>query len=291
MAVVDVNRDIDAAPLRGLPTWVILMTTLVLVLDGLDIQIVSLVAPLLTHEFAVTSASLGSLLAAALIGMAVGGFVLGGSGDRWGRRPALLLSVALFGTATVLASRSQGIPELTAWRLLTGIGLGGAIPNAMALLAEFTGPRWRTQAIAAAVIGVPIGGMGGAVIAAHVLAQAGWRTLFIIGGLLPLAALVIIFFLLPESPRFLAMHPQRRHALAALMNRLVGQQRYTAADEFRLSDPALSGARSGIATLIEAPLRGDTTALWLIFLTNMFVIPTWLSSTPSSAGLLSSWPR
>src|ERR1700722_407471 len=145
MKTVDVNSVLDTAPLRGLPLLVILSTTLILVLDGLDIQIISLVAPLLTKEFHIAPASLGPVLAAALIGMAFGGFALGALGDRFGRRPTLLFSVALFAGSTLMGATTQSIAVLAMWRLLTGIGLGGAIPDAMALLAEFTGPRWRTQ--------------------------------------------------------------------------------------------------------------------------------------------------
>jgi MFS transporter, AAHS family, 4-hydroxybenzoate transporter len=292
MGKVDVDVVLDNARLRGLPLFVILSTTLILVLDGLDIQIISLVAPLLKGEFRLTPASLGPVLAAALIGMAVGGFVLGGRGDRWGRRPTLLLSVALFAGSTLLGATSGSIAALTGWRLLTGIGLGGAIPSAMALLAEFTGPRWRTQAIAAAVVGVPIGGMSGAAIAAFVLPHFGWRTLFIIGGLLPCAALAAIYFLLPESPRYLAERPDRRDSLIKVLNHLVGTERYTTADQFRLqfrpSDMAAPVLRISLATLIAKPLRRETIGLWVIFLTNMFTIFTFFSWSPiilSSLGL------
>jgi AAHS family 4-hydroxybenzoate transporter-like MFS transporter len=288
MRKVDVNLVIDSARLRGLPLLVVVSTALILVLDGLDIQIISLVAPLLKQEFQLTPVSLGPVLAAALIGMAGGGFVLGGLGDQWGRRPTLLLSVALFSCATLLGATSGSVTALTGWRLLTGIGLGGAIPSAMALLAEFTGPRWRTQAIAAAVIGVPIGGMIGAVIAAYVLPHFGWRAMFVIGGLLPCAALAAIYLLLPESPRFLSMRPERRDSLIEVLNRLSGTERYTTADKFELSEIAPAVSRIGVARLIANPLRRETIGLWLIFLTNMFTIFTFFSWSPvilSSLGL------
>ena len=97
MKKIDVNQILDAAGLFGLPLVVILSTTIILILDGLDIQIISLAAPLLTREFQVTAASLGPVLAAAIVGMAAGGFALGGLGDRHGRRPVLLASVSIFG--------------------------------------------------------------------------------------------------------------------------------------------------------------------------------------------------
>jgi len=288
MKVIDVNSVLDTAPLRGLPLLVILSTTLILVLDGLDIQIISLVAPLLTKEFHIAPASLGPVLAAALIGMAFGGFALGTLGDRFGRRPTLLFSVALFAGSTLMGATTQSIAALAMWRLLTGIGLGGAIPNAMALLAEFTGPRWRTQAIAAAVIGVPVGGMCGALTAAYVLPHLGWRAMFVVGGLLPCVALAVIYFLLPESPRYLATQAERRQSLVNVLNLLAGTDQYSIADEFELSDPVPKGGGTHIAGLLRGPLLRETCGLWLIFLTNMFTIYTFFSWSPvilSSFGL------
>jgi AAHS family 4-hydroxybenzoate transporter-like MFS transporter len=280
MKTVDVNALLDRESIRGLPLLVIVCATLILILDGLDIQILSLVAPLLTREFHLSPASLGPLLASALVGMAIGGFLLGGFGDRWGRRPLLLFSVALFAGSTLLAARAQSISELGAWRLLTGIGLGGAIPNAMALLAEFTGPRWRTQAVAAAVIGVPIGGMSGGAIAVSILPLLGWRAMLFVGGLLPAVAFVALFFVLPESPRYLATQPGGKAALAVTLNRLSKKDVYTADDTFLLSDPVEDGFKAGFFSLLDRPLFRDTCSLWLLFLTNMFTIYTFFSWTP-----------
>jgi AAHS family 4-hydroxybenzoate transporter-like MFS transporter len=288
MKTIDVDQVCDTAGLWGLPLVVILGATMVLVLDGLDIQIISLAAPLLSREFQVTPASLGPVLAAAIVGMAAGGFVLGGLGDRQGRRPVLLASVAIFGLSTLLGVSSHSISALATWRFLTGIGLGGAIPTAMALLAEFTGPRWHTHAIAAAVVGVPIGGMSGAIIASYILQDHGWRSMFVVGGLLPCVAVVVLFFSLPESPRYLATRPNRRKSLVKVLNRLVGSDRYTTVDEFRLGDIQDESSSARVSMLLAPQLLTETLGLWLIFFTNLFTIYTFFNWTPvilSSLGL------
>jgi MFS transporter, AAHS family, 4-hydroxybenzoate transporter len=285
---IDVGEVLDGAKPMGLPFLVVFVSTLILVLDGLDIQIVSLVAPLLIREFHVASASLGPVLGAALIGMALGAFLLGGLGDRWGRRPALLSSVALFSLATLLAAAAQSVGVLAGWRFLTGIGLGGAIPNAMALLAEFTGPRWRTQAVAIAGVGVPIGGMCGAMLGSFIIPTLGWRPMFIIGALTPFALLAAMIFLLPESPRFLAALPHRRSALVSVLNRLAQAPLYSVNDEFEVTGSALKGRSNSLSIMIAESLLRDTFWLWLIFLTNMFAIYLIISWSPvilSAAGL------
>jgi MFS transporter, AAHS family, 4-hydroxybenzoate transporter len=288
MNKTNINNVLDNANTLGLPLLVIVVSTLILVLDGLDIQIISLVAPLLTREFHVAPASLGPVLSAALIGMALGAFLLGGLGDRWGRRPALLSSVALFSLTTLFAATVQSVVVLAGLRFLTGIGLGGAIPNAMALLAEFTGPRWRTQAVAMAGVGVPIGGMCGAMLGSFVIPTLGWRPMFIIGGLAPLALLAAIIFLLPESPRFLVALPHRRSALVKVLNRLAQAPLYSVNGEFEVTDSALKGRGNSLSILIAESLLRDTFWLWLIFLTNMFAIYLIVSWSPvilTAAGL------
>jgi MFS transporter, AAHS family, 4-hydroxybenzoate transporter len=288
MTKINTNEVLDNARQFGLPLLVILLVTLVLVLDGMDIQIISFAAPLLTREFHVTPASLGPVLAAALIGMAVGGFVLGTLGDRWGRRPTLLVSAALFSLATMLCATAHSISVLIEWRFLTGLGLGGAVPNAMALLAEFTGPRWRTQAIAVAGVGVPIGGIIGALIASLVLPVFGWRPLFVVGGLAPMAVLAAMIFLLPESPRFLATRPHRRESLVKLLNRLAGAKLYSINDEFELPDSAPKGRGGSFSIVTTESLWHDTFWLWVVFLTNMFAIfaiASWLPVILTGLGL------
>jgi AAHS family 4-hydroxybenzoate transporter-like MFS transporter len=210
--------------------------------------------------------------------MAIGSFAIGVVGDRWGRRPALLASVVLFGVTTLLGATAGNLWALAAWRFLTGIGLGGALPNATALMAEFAPPRWRNQAIAAAIVGVPLGGMLGSALAAEILGTYGWRTLFVIGGALPLVVAAAMHFVLPESPRYLATRGHRRHELAALLNRISGADAYVAADRYVTDYPTTSSA--GVRTLFSRELWRDTLATWLIFASNSVAIYAFFSWSP-----------
>lgn len=280
--IINVDRVLDAVHFAGLPLVVTLCTALVLVLDGFDIQIIGFVAPALTAEFGIERQALGPVLAASLLGMALGAFAVGPVGDRWGRRPALLASTVLFGLATLFAAGSSSLEVLTFWRLLTGIGLGGALPNATALMAEFAPPKWRSQAIAVAIVGVPVGGMIGAAIAAEVVPAYGWRTLFVIGGLLPLAAAALMYFVLPESPRFLTTHPARRRELVAVLNRIERRERYSFDDQFVL-DTVASGTRisAGLRMLFSREFIRDTLATWIVFGTNIFAVYAFFNWAPT----------
>jgi len=275
---VDVDAVLDGGALRGLPLLVSICTATVLILDGLDVQVIAFAAPALLKEFGIERAALGPVLSASLIGMAIGAFGLGAIGDRRGRRPTVLAGAFLFAVATLLAATSSTLDQLVTWRFITGIGLGGVLPNATALMAEYAPPRWRSQLVAATIVGVPVGGMIGAEIAGAVIPTQGWRAMFVIGGVLPLIAVAIMYFVLPESPRFLAARGNRHRDLAALLNRYRGRGEFTESDEFVLRSAA---PVRGLAAIFRPEFARDSAALWLIFLTNLFSVYAFFSWTPT----------
>jgi AAHS family 4-hydroxybenzoate transporter-like MFS transporter len=277
---VDVDATLDRARFRGLPLIVLICSAVTLALDGFDIQLIGFVAPVLTVEFAVGRGALAPVLAASLIGMGLGGLGVGPIGDRIGRRKALLVSALLFGGCTLLASTATSLPLLTFWRLLTGIGLGGALPNATTLMVEFSPPRWRSQAVAAAIVGVPLGGMVGAEIVATLLPLLGWRAMFALGGAFPLVWFVVIYFLMPESPRYLATRPDKKRELAAILNRIEDAPLYTGQENFVLSSIANGPVSAGLGALFSRSLARDTIAAWIILSANIFAIYALLNWIP-----------
>lgn len=278
-ATVDVDRVLEAAKLRGPALVVLLCAASTLILDGFDIQAVGFVAPALVGDLQVERAALGPALAASLVGMALGAAGIGALGDRWGRRRTLILSTALFGLATLLAAMATSVTTLAIWRFVTGIGLGGALTAATALIAEFSPRKLRPLTIGAIQIGVPIGGMLGAMLAAELIPTHGWRSVFVIGGALPLLAAAVMHFVLPESPRFLATQPQEREALARLLARIDPGGRYSTNDVFVLGEEPRP-AESGVRGLFSPQLRWDTAVVSLAFLTNMYAVYAFFSWAP-----------
>src|SRR5207248_4224140 len=122
--------------------------------------------------------------------------------DRVGRRVALLGSVVSFGALTLLVSFAGGVTTLTALRFFAGLGLGGAMPNAAALAAEYVPRRHRPFAVTLTIVCIPLGGTLAALLAGQVLPQYGWHALFVAGGVIPLVVGIVLFKLLPESPQF-----------------------------------------------------------------------------------------
>jgi MFS transporter, AAHS family, 4-hydroxybenzoate transporter len=279
MATIDVDRVLESGKLRGPALIVLLCAASSLVLDGFDIQAAGFAAPALIKDLHVERAALGPALAASLLGMALGAAGIGALGDRWGRRRTLLLSTALFGIATLLAASATSVATLAAWRFVTGIGLGGALPTATALIAEFSPRRLRSQAIGAVQVGVPIGGMIGAALAAELIPIYGWRSVFVVGGALPVLAAAIMYFLLPESPRFLATRSRSAPALAQLLTKIDPRGRYSATDNF-VQGGEVSTGRSGVSALFTPQLRWNTAIVSLAFLTNMYAVYAFFNWAP-----------
>jgi AAHS family 4-hydroxybenzoate transporter-like MFS transporter len=190
----------SAEPVRtfGLVTLGLCMAALVI--DGLDYQLLALVAPVIIGEWGVARGDFGAAMAAALFGMAFGAAGGGWLGDRIGRLRALVLAVVLFGAVTMAASRADGVTALAVLRVVGGIGFGAAGPNAIALASEWMPPRLRTYVVALLAVGTPAGGMLGAVLLPQMLPGLGWRGVFVVLGMAAIVLGAILLFALREPP-------------------------------------------------------------------------------------------
>jgi AAHS family 4-hydroxybenzoate transporter-like MFS transporter len=204
---------------------VVAMVSTALLLDGVDAQALGLAIPPLMLEWSLTRADFSPIVSASLIGMAIGATFGGMVGDRIGRRAALIGSVALFGLATLLASLSHGAGSFGALRALAGLGLGATLPNASALIAEFTPVRYRSIGMSIAMFVQPTGSMIAGLLAAVLLASGGWRSLFVIGGVAPLVLVALFLWRLPESPGYLAMRGVARSQPRATFGALLVPER------------------------------------------------------------------
>ncbi len=284
---VPVSDIIDQCRFRGLPLLVSMFTVLTFVFDGFDIQAVAFVAPGLLTQWGITRVALGPVLAAGLVGMAAGSVLLGPLGDRIGRRAAMASSLMLVAAGSMISTFASDPGELALYRFMTGLGIGGSIPSATALMMEFAPLRTRNLAVSITVVGVPIGGVLGAEVAARLLPSFGWQAVFVAGAILPAGLGLAIWLLMPESPKFLARRPARSAELAGMLNRLVGAARFSASDRFVIAEPATERG-AGLAALLAASYRRDTILLWLAFfmsLLSVYSFFNWLPTVLTGVGL------
>lgn len=205
---------------------VVAMVALALMLDGLDAQALGLAIPALMTEWGLARVDFSPIAAGSLIGMAIGATFGGIVGDRIGRRTALIGSMVLFGLATATATGTHGIATFGALRALAGLGLGATLPNAAALIADFTPPRLRSVGMSIAQLSQPVGSMVAGLLAAALLEGHGWRSLFVIGGAAPIALALLFLWRLPESPGVAATDGvPRREVRGASLNALLTPER------------------------------------------------------------------
>jgi len=282
---VDVAALLDGHPWSTYQKLLTVLAALAVIFDGFDIQILGFAIPSLIREWHVARSDFGPVLAMGLCGMAAGGPLAGYCGDRFGRRKALIACVVLFGLATIATAFVQGFVGLAVLRLLTGMGTGGALPNASTLAAEFAPLRRRPTAVKLTLVCFPLGGMLVGLLAAWVLPRLGWRGFYAIGGALPLLFAVVLWAVLPESPRFLA----RRPALWPRLARLLTRMGHAVPDGSLFEDHAERGTADGasLRTLFGPGLAHDTAGLWVAFfcLGSVYLIFGWLPAMLTAQGL------
>lgn len=263
-----VSGAVEDAPVAAFHIRLLALVGAIILLDGFDVQVAAFAGPAVLAEWRVTPAMLAPAMAAALIGMAIGTGLGGKAGDRFGRRPALIGSVIVFGVLSMLSAFAPGIAELAILRFLTGIGLGAAVPNATALVAEWMPARIRTYAVTAIIVAVPCGGMVGAGVASWLIPAYGWRPCMALGGLLPLLLALLMWRSLPESPAILA----RR--------RTGGTARPGAADRFADDAPIVAGEHADEHRVYGDALRRSAIGLAIAFFASMLALYAYLSWIP-----------
>ncbi|MCA8227354.1 3-(3-hydroxy-phenyl)propionate transporter MhpT [Burkholderia vietnamiensis] len=230
-------------------------------LEGLDLQSVGVAAPRMAHEFGLSVSQMGLAFSAGTFGLLPGAMLGGWLADRIGRKQVLIASVCLFGLLSIATAQVSGFAMLVAVRALTGLGLGGAMPNLIALLSESVEPRSRSSAVAVMYCGIPFGGVIASLIGVLLAGDAEWRHIFYVGGVGPLLLAPVLIALLPESRAFL--------------------------------DVSASGAARPTVghTLFGGARTGTTLALWLSYFCTLIVLYfllNWLPSLMAAKGLARS---
>ena len=217
---VDVAGFIDGQPVGGFQIKLLLTCAAVLFLDGFDTQAIGYVAPALAREWGLSKAALGPVFSAGLFGLMIGALVFGPLADRIGRKKIIIFSTLAFGIGTLATAFIGDVSTLLAIRFLTGLGLGGAMPNAVAMTSEFSPHRRRATMVMIMFCGFSIGAALGGLLAAVLIPQFGWRSVFVVGGVAPLLLVPILALRLPESVRFLALTGRTPGRVAELLGQI-----------------------------------------------------------------------
>jgi benzoate transport len=291
----DVRRLLDGAPMGRLQIAAIILCVLLNALDGFDVLAISFASPGIAIEWGVDRAELGLVLSMELIGMAVGSVILGNLADRIGRRPIILLCLALMALGMLSASFSFSVISLSAVRLVTGLGIGGMLACTNTMVAELANARARSLAITVMAAGYPIGAILGGSVASMLLVAGGWRDIFLFGAIVTGIFLPISLFLLPESIGFLLQ--KRPEGALGKVNDLLRRMGHQPVEALPSPDPAIP--KASIGALFAPGLANITTLLTVAYFAHImtfYFILKWVPKivvdmgfAPSAAGGVLVW--
>ncbi len=279
-------RIVNAATLGPLQIRVIAICFLIAMLDGFDTQSIAFVAPALKSSWGVAPDDFGIIFGAGLFGTMIGAVLLGAVADRIGRKVTIVISMLTFGAMSLLCATATTVDQLLLYRLLTGIGLGGAIPNIIALTSEYAPEKIRTTAVTVMFAGFPLGAVLGGMGSAQILGIYGWQAVFIAGGLLPLLVLPVVLIGLPESIQFLAVRRQDKVKVTRIMRRVDPAFDVT---QIQLSEQTTSGPRQATVKALFTEGRAVwTLLLWTVISMSLlltYFLVNWIPSMLADAGL------
>ncbi|MDD2054293.1 MFS transporter [Pseudomonas putida] len=283
---ISIPELLDRTRLSAFQWRVFVLCFLVAILDGFDTQAIAFTGPSITQAFGLGAGALAPILTAGIVGMVIGAMGLGLLGDKFGRRPTIIGSVALFGLASLATAFAQTTEQILVLRFIAGLGMGGATPVVLSLAAEYGSARHRGTIMTTVLLGLPAGAILGGLLAAKMLPVIGWQGIFAVGGIVPLLLLVVLLTSLPESLHVLARRntDNGRRQIEQIVARIT-QQPVISGSHFSVPEQAL---RTRVSSLFSAGLARNTLGIWTVYLFNWvawFMFLSWLPTVLKASGL------
>lgn len=285
-AAKSVGEVIEDAPLGAIHVWTLIFCACVAALDGFDVLVMAFAAPVLAEQWGLDSQRIGFLLGAAPIGMALGAATIAPLADNVGRKQLLMLACGLAGIGTLASTWTTSFWPLGATRLITGLGIGAALPTLTTLTSEIAPDRWRNFFISIVTNGYSVGTITGAIIAGGIIRGWGWQGLFWLGGVGPLLLIPLLWAFLAESPQYYASSRRAgsKENLAKLLDKFHGK---AVAFRYQEGKTLASENTLGVGGLLTGTLRRATLMSWLAFFCSFFVVYfifQWIPTIIRSAG-------
>jgi benzoate transport len=293
--MVDPRETLDQSGMTSAQVAVVALTVLLNAMDGFDVLSIAFASPGIAREWGIAQTALGVVLSMELIGMALGSIFLGGVADKIGRRPTLFVCLVVMAAGMFGATTAAGPVQLSIWRVFTGLGIGGMLSGINAVVAEFSNKKWRSLCISLMVIGYPLGGTFGGMLASNLLARYDWRSVFYFGALTTASLLPALFFLMPESIHWLTRKqpPNALNRINQAMKRL-GHASVSALPDVRESDRQKSAGDIFSRGLIAITVV--LTVAYFMHIITFYFILKWtpkivadMGFPASSAGRILTW--
>ncbi len=284
--VIDVSRLIDERGISRFQVFVAVLCSLAVFMDGFDTQMVGYVLPAIAKSMQIAPSALWSVVVSGLIGLMAGALLFGVVADRVGRKWVIISCLIIFGVFMLLTPTASSVEGLMAWRFLTGLGLGGAMPNAIALTAEYSPQRSRATVVMMMFFGFSLGAAVAGFATAALVERFGWPAVFYTGAVLPILFTPVLAAFLPESIRVLALRGNAGARIAALMSRIDPSGRFAANTPFVIREEKAEGMP--VVHLFHEQRARSTVLLWIMFFMNLlclFFLASWLPTVITGKGL------
>jgi AAHS family 4-hydroxybenzoate transporter-like MFS transporter len=282
---LNITEIVDNSQVRGFQIGIFVLCGLCLIMDGFDVQAWGYVAPSLFSEWGIASAA-GRVASFTLMGVLIGSLLFSMLADKIGRRPVLLGATLYFSVLTLLTARVTSLNELLAIRFIGGLGLGAIMPNAVALVGEYSPRRSRVMAMLVVSNGFTIGAAVAGFIAAYLIPRFGWRSVFYFGGTVPLVIGLLMFVGLPESLQFLTLRKKSLDKVGRWLKRVEPSVNITPGTQFVVNEEKKTGVP--IITLFHEGRAAGTLLLWtmqFMNLINLYFLSTWLPTIARGMGM------
>jgi benzoate transport len=285
----DPRQTLANARMSGLQILVVAITIGLNALDGFDVMSISFASPGIASEWGIDRAALGIVLSMELIGMALGSLFLGSLADRIGRRPTILGCLVLMTVGMWMASTAKGVYDLSAWRVFTGLGIGGVLAAINAVAAEFSNAKNRNLNISLMSMGYPLGAVFGGLVAAQLLKSGDWRPVFHFGAIVTAVFFPLVWFFVPESVSWLATK-QPKNALDRI-NKTLRRTGHAAITALPVIESDASGRKTSSETIFSSRMIRTTLlvgAAYFFHITTFYYIIKWVPKIVVDMGFAAS---
>ena len=273
---VNVSTLIDSSRLNSFHIRIVALCACLLFFEGFDLNAMSYAAPGLASALAISKLKLGEIFSAGQLGLMLGALVFGIAGDRWGRKRVFILCGLVFGLATLATGVSSSYTMVFAWRLVAGLGLGGAAPIAITIASDYCPKRVRAALTMIMYCGYTIGGVFAGLVNAYIL-RYGWQTVFYVGGTLPLLLAPVLIVWLPESLNYLISRGTRGAEIARILAKLAPGTAHSAGSRFVMAQAYEKKLQ--VPELFRRGYARRTILLWMsvgVSLITLFSLTNWL---------------
>ena len=264
-----VSEIIDRRPMGRYQIWTMALCGMVIVLDGFDTQSIGFLAPSMADTLHVPVKTFGPIFAAALVGLMISSMLSGPIADRWGRKWPIVACTLIFGTFATLTARCTSFDQLLAFRFLTGLGLGGALSNSVALMSEYAPKRLLAVIVSIMFCGMPTGTVLGTQVSAVMLPRWGWQSVFYAGGVLPLTLALLLIAILPESVRYLEASGANQRKISKILARISPE---LAEAPISRSEHQDQRRNAPVVNLFTQGRAAGTILLWIPYFMNLLML-------------------